>query len=86
MNNDIQDILNHIDPQYEKTIHTPETWHPHIIECHKQLKNLDPQYTIYQIKEKFNELRYYFHTTQPDKHQQMNQIVNQAIKKIHDEQ
>jgi len=37
-----------------------EGWAIHVLECHRQLKHLDPGYRISQIKEKFGGLRYYF--------------------------
>jgi len=37
-----------------------EGWMPHVLECHRQLKHVDPEYCIIQIKEKFGGLRYYF--------------------------
>lgn len=38
----------------------PDEWYPIIIECHRKLKELDPEYNPSQIKEKWGELRYYF--------------------------
>ena len=35
-------------------------WKTHVMECHRQLKHLDPGYRISQIKEKFGGLRYYY--------------------------
>ena len=37
-----------------------EGWGPIVMECHRQLKHLDPGYRISQIKQKFGGLRYYF--------------------------
>ena len=37
-----------------------EGWRLHVLNCHRQLKHLDPGYRIGQIKEKFGGLRYYF--------------------------
>lgn len=35
-------------------------WALIVLQCHKELKHLDPKYKISQIKEKFGGLRYYF--------------------------
>jgi|DEB19_MinimDraft_3_1074340.scaffolds.fasta_scaffold07083_3 hypothetical protein len=35
-------------------------WHAIIEECHQKLLQIDPNYKILQIKEKFGGLRYYF--------------------------
>ena len=37
-----------------------EGWGQIVLECHRQLKHLDPGYRIGQIKEKFGGLRYYY--------------------------
>lgn len=37
-----------------------EGWMPHVLECHRQLKHLDNEYLISQIKQKLGGLRYYF--------------------------
>jgi hypothetical protein len=38
---------------------TPRGWDPIVRELHQQLVAIDPKYQVYQIKEKFGELRYY---------------------------
>lgn len=38
----------------------PKQWYPIIVECHRKLLELDPHYTVDQVKEKFGGLRYYF--------------------------
>jgi hypothetical protein len=37
-----------------------EGWQTAVMQCHQQLKHLDSDYRISQIKEKFGGLRYYF--------------------------
>ena len=43
-----------------------EGWNTIVLECHRQLKHLDSEYKIFQIKEKFGGLRYYFESTFTD--------------------
>lgn len=37
-------------------------WLQLVVDCHNELKRLDPNYTVLQIKQKFGGLRYYFDT------------------------
>jgi len=57
-----EDIKGRIDPLYAKTIACEEGWHKLVAECHLEILKIDPNYKIYQIKEKFGSLRYYFDT------------------------
>jgi hypothetical protein len=41
-------------------------WDKIVINCHNKLKSIDPAYVIYQIKEKFGTLRYYFYSKHED--------------------
>jgi len=47
-----------VDPRYNNGI--GEGWFPIVEELHKQMVQIDPGYTIQQIKEKFGGLRYYW--------------------------
>jgi len=55
-------------------------WHDLIIDLHKKLVMLDPDYKIIQIKEKFGSLRYYYTTevTQSAVKEAMQRYVAQA--------
>lgn len=57
--NDILDILSHIDPNYDIYINVSPGWIPLIVNLHKQILSILPNYKIHQIKEKFGALRYY---------------------------
>jgi ribosomal protein S27AE len=37
-------------------------WYPLLVDLDQELANLDPEYTVHQVKQKFAELRYYFET------------------------
>lgn len=63
----ISDTWKHID--------CPEEWNPLIIECHEKLMEIDPNYMVLQIKEKFGGLRYYFDTL-TDNRKEMQDVVN----------
>jgi hypothetical protein len=43
----------------QKWIDVDEGWYQLIVDCDKELTAIDPNYAIFQIKEKFGALRYY---------------------------
>lgn len=57
-----KEIKDKIDPLYGKHIACDEGWHHLVAKCHLEMMEIDPNYKIYQIKEKFGGLRYYFDT------------------------
>jgi len=48
-----------------RNIDVDEGWYQIVIDCDKELSEIDPKYEIYQIKQKFGALRYYTRITQP---------------------
>lgn len=58
--NDLLDILNRFEQPYQATLDINIGWFPLIAQLHRKLKYLDIDYKIYQIKQKFGGLRYYF--------------------------
>lgn len=48
------------DKQPEKYIAIDEGWYKLVLDCHNEIVRIDPEYRIFQIKEKFGVLRYYF--------------------------
>ena len=63
---EIEELFTRFQHGFFKEIDTPESWYPHIIKCHQELTEVDPLYTIAQIKEKFNMLRYYISASNPE--------------------
>lgn len=55
----IEELKKKIVPEYWKSIDVDEGWYQIVIDCDKELTQIDPDYQIYQIKEKFGRLRYY---------------------------
>jgi len=47
-------------PKYSKSIEVDEGWYQIIVDCDNVLTQIDPNYQIAQIKQKFGGLRYYF--------------------------
>lgn len=62
----LEQIKERIPSHYGKIIECDSGWHELICECHLELVKIDPMYEVYQIKEKFGSLRYYFGTKSND--------------------
>jgi hypothetical protein len=71
----IKEILGRIKTSFGQTISCDKGWYPLIEECHSELKAVDPDYQILQIKEKFGGLRYYFESLDASKYKEMHEIV-----------
>lgn len=59
----VQEIAERISPSYGQSIDVDEGWYPIVISCYEKLCEIDPDHAIFQVKEKFGGLRYYFSTT-----------------------
>ena len=55
-------ILRRIPEGWGRWIRCDAGWYPMICELDHELAQLDPNYEVHQVKEKFGELRYYFHS------------------------
>lgn len=72
---DMSDVLSKIDKSFGSTIDCDKGWFPIIKDIDQELTKVDPGYVIYQIKEKFGSLRYYFAPSRPDLAPEMYAIV-----------
>jgi hypothetical protein len=72
---ELQEILNRINVNYHKSIDCESGWYQLIIDCHKELLALDPNYEVFQIKQKFGGLRYYFGTNDNAKRIDMHRVT-----------
>ena len=68
-------VLARIDPRYGVEIRCDEGWWQLISLCDKELADIDPDYTIFQVKEKFGGLRYYHSPSSPTRAKEMNAVV-----------
>lgn len=71
----INELRKKIKEPYSPYIEVDEGWFQIVLDCHKELEELDPDYSILQIKEKFGALRYYFQPSNPAVWDQMNKVV-----------
>ena len=72
----IESLRSKIEPSYGQYISVDEGWYQIILDCDKELTAIDPNYRIFQIKEKFGGLRYYFKPSQSDTLEAMNKVVS----------
>ena len=56
---EIEALKEKISPSFGKYISVDEGWYQIVVDCDKELRTIDPNYQILQIKEKFGGLRYY---------------------------
>ena len=56
----IKALKNKFLPNYYKSVDVDEGWYQIVVDCDNLLTEIDPDYQIAQIKQKFGGLRYYF--------------------------
>ena len=63
----LYNILSRIPTKWGRWISCNRGWYPLIIELDQKLAEIEPEYTLHQVKEKFGTLRYYigFNNLQP---------------------
>jgi len=76
----LQPVLLRINPEYGIHISCDEGWWRIISMCDRELALLDPGYTIFQIKEKFGGLRYYYSPSNPLDAESMDVIIRKHEK------
>lgn len=59
-------ILRRIPKGWGRWIDCGPGWYPLIVEADQRIAQIDPDYAVFQIKEKFGSLRYYHDLTQGD--------------------
>lgn len=70
----LEKVISRIEDGWLVTVSCDSGWDDLIVSLDKELSDIDPNYVIHQIKEKFGGLRYYF-ATNTDKRSEMNGIV-----------
>jgi hypothetical protein len=80
---DFIEILKTIPDRWGRWVSLDKGWYKLVIDTHKKLKYIDPNYEIHQVKEKFGGLRYYYQSSFPHGSIQdeiMESIINTAEK------
>ena len=71
----VSHILNRFHDGHWKFISCGFGWMDLIVSCDKDLSEIDPTYKLYQIKEKYGMLRYYYSTSKPEESEEMNNVI-----------
>jgi hypothetical protein len=69
-------ILERIPEHWGRWISCGSGWYPLLIELNEKLAQIEPDYEIHQVKEKFGTLRYYIGTIDHDRFDQMSKIID----------
>lgn len=69
------EIKSRIIEPFTKSIDCGDGWLPLIAELHEALVEVDPQYRVYQVKEKFGKLCFYYAISNPDLFAKVKDIV-----------
>lgn len=57
----IEDVMKRVDPKYQPFAFSwPTDWEDIVIKLDKDLAEIDPEYKILQVKQKFGSLRFYY--------------------------
>jgi len=71
----IQQLAKKIKPPYYSRIEVDEGWYQLVLDCDKELSEIDPKYDLQQVKEKFGGLRYYFQPSDPTLRNTMDAVI-----------
>jgi len=74
----VETLKNKFLPNYYKSVDVDEGWYQIVVDCDNLLTEIDPDYKIVQIKQKFGGLRYYFQpsdTNNGELYVKMNSVV-----------
>lgn len=71
----LKPVLNRIVADWPVRIDCEEGWWDIIVKCDRDLAEIDPDYSVYQIKEKMGGLRYYYNPSNPIFISQMDKVV-----------
>jgi hypothetical protein len=74
-------ILRRIPDRWGRWISCASGWYPLLVELDEKLAQIEPDYEIHQVKEKFGTLRYYIGTVDSEKFDQMNEIIDSYERK-----
>ena len=70
-------VVSRIADGYEKYVSCDKGWWPIIEQLDLRLAEIDPSYVIYQVKEKFGQLRFYYEPSHPKFRASMQPIVDE---------
>lgn len=71
----LQPILDRIDPTFGRLFHCDSGWWGLIEDMHEEIMRIDPEYRLYQVKEKFGALRVYYSPSSPIFKEDIDKII-----------
>jgi hypothetical protein len=71
----IEELKKKILPGYWPSVDVDEGWYQLVLDCDRELTQIDPGYQIVQIKQKFGGLRYYFESLLSSAGKAMDDVV-----------
>lgn len=71
----IEELKKKILPGYWQSVDVDEGWYQIVLDCDRELTQIDPGYQIAQIKQKFGGLRYYFQPSLSHTQKDMDDVV-----------
>lgn len=73
---EIQDVINRMTEKEFPRIECDSGWYGIIGDLNRELSSIDPDYTVFQVKEKFGVLRYYFRASKEELQRKMAAVVD----------
>jgi hypothetical protein len=70
-----KEIKSRILEPFAKSIDCEDGWLPLLEELHTELIKIDPNYRVYQVKEKFGALCFYYAISNPELYNQVRDLV-----------
>lgn len=71
-----KELESRIIEPFAKTVSCDDGWLNLLTDLHIELVEIDPKYTIYQVKEKFGGLRFYYSPSSPSLDPELRKVVN----------
>lgn len=71
----IEELKKKILPGYWPAIDVDEGWYQLVMDCDRELTQIDPDYKIAQVKQKYGGLRYYFQSSLSGERKAMDDVV-----------
>lgn len=75
---DLSPLLNRFAAGWPASVDCDAGWHPILVSLDKAMAEIDPDYTLEQVKEKFGGLRYYYQPSREDLREQLDDLVRMA--------
>lgn len=81
MKNPLKPLLDRFVEPYDPIIWCGLGWTKLLLDLNSEIEAIDPLYSLYQVKEKFGTLRFYYAPSAPDKAKQIDQIIRKYEQK-----